>query len=120
MGDDMIPAGEAYAYALLEKWGEIIELSEIFRQNTMAGRIDNEKMHEYISKLVGLWNELSPKISNREDLGADFVRNFEKFEVYYQSPKLLLTPEHIGKVAELHKAVRMALEKTKVTQFERA
>jgi len=120
-GNDLIPASEAYAYTLLEKWVDIIELSEQVRQNRIANRLDNMITYEHAAKLTRFWVELLPKIEGRTDLGVDFVNEFKSFNDLYENPELPFTkPEqNAARVAKLEKVVRTALEKLKITTFER-
>lgn len=118
---DLIPASEAYAYTLLEKWVDIIELSEEIRKNRIANRLDNMITYEHVAKLTRFWVELLPKIEGRTDLGVEFVNEYKSFNDLYERPELPFTnPEiHAVRVARLERSVRTALEKLKITTFER-
>lgn len=118
---DLIPASEAYAYTLLEKWVDIIELSEEYRKNVIANRLDNPILYEYVAKLTRFWVELLPKIEGRTELGIDFVKEYISFNDLYESPELPFTQpaKHAARVAKLERCVRTALEKLKITTFER-
>jgi hypothetical protein len=121
MGNDLIPASEAYAYTLLDKWVEIMELSEEYRKNIIANRIDNQVLYEYVAKLTRFWVELLPKIEGRSEFGNEFVAEYKAFIDLYEHPELPFThPEaNAHRIAKLERTVRTALEKLKITTFER-
>ena len=121
MPNDMIPASEAYAYTLLDKWVDIIELSEHVRTNKIGQRIDNVVLYEYIAKLTRFWVELLPKIEGRSDLGEEFVKEYKSFNDLYEDPALPIEnpDKHAARIAKLERSVRTALEKLKITTFER-
>ena len=117
---DLIPASEAYAYTLLEKWVDLIELSEQYRANIIANRIDNPILYEYVAKLTRFWGELLPKVEG-SNFGAKFIEEYQSFNDLYEHPELPFThpDKNAGRVAKLEKSVRAALEKLKITSFER-
>lgn len=118
--NDLIPASEAYAYTLLEKWVDIIELSEEYRKNIIANRIDNAILYEYVAKLTRFWVELLPKIEG-SSFDPKFVEEYKSYNDLYEKPDLPFTypNEHALRIAKLEKIIRTALEKLKITQFER-
>ena len=121
MPSDLIPASEAYAYTLLDKWVEIMVLSEEYRKNVIANRIDNQTLYEYVAKLTRFWVELLPKIEGRTDFGSEFVTEYKSFNDLYEHPELPFTHpnENAQRIARLERVVRTALEKLKITTFER-
>jgi len=114
-----MPSGVAYTYTLLNKWEEIIELGEKYRENYMENRADLKIARQYISKLTRMWLELYPKLKGRTEADLeDLVKHFEDYRVFYTNPKLLLMPSNAAKLFKLEEATREALEKLKITKFE--
>jgi hypothetical protein len=118
--NDLIPASEAYAYTLLEKWVDIMELSEEYRKNVIGNRIDNQVLYEYVAKLTRFWVELLPKIEG-SGMDSGFITEYKSFNDIYEHPELPFTQPtaNAPRVAKLERVVRTALEKLKITQFER-
>jgi hypothetical protein len=119
MSEDFIAAADAYAYALLAKWEEIIDLSEQLRHNLIKDRLDNDIFYVYIAKLSRLWLELYPKIHGAEAQYKEFVREYEQYESLCDDPAKLATKEGAKSLFKMEKIVGMALEKLGITQFEK-
>lgn len=117
MGDFYKPA-HAYAFKLLEKWGELMDLSEDFRKNMLLGIIDQELTMEYISRLTRLWLELYPKIRGRTDLDLKLVKEFEQFKKYFEDPILLKNPKEAQNLFKFEEMLRWAIEELELTNIE--
>ena len=114
-GDRVPSSGMAYAYRLLEKWGDIIEVGEEFRRGMLGKDLDPEVMNDYISKLTRLWLELSPKIEGRSEFKA-LEKDFNSYRKYYLNPELL--QDNAEDFFRLEEVLRKVLEKIKITYFE--
>jgi len=115
--DELAPSGTAYTYTLLNKWEQVIELAETFRQNLLYNREDQHTQIEYISKLTRLWLELLPKVDGRDEFG-DLEQVFMDFERYYKDPTLLLQPDYADDILKLEMLIRRILERLGITRFE--
>jgi len=117
--------GARYAYMLLEKWAEIGELREEFRRAYLNDQNDAEGAREYVAKMTSLWGELFPKVQ-----GSNFNDNekeaFMKFKPHYNDPNLLMKgvlkaddkEKDATLMFQMDEALRMVLERLKITVFE--
>jgi hypothetical protein len=122
MAGELIPAGEAYAYALLEMWSEILTDSQTYRENLLGGRMENSLLYKYVSRMAILWNELLPKFDGAETkYGKAFVDEFKSYRDLYEHPELpFANPEkHAPRIVKLQSCLRTALEKLNITKFEK-
>jgi hypothetical protein len=113
--EELLSSGKMYAHVLLEKWTDILTLSESFRATVLTGEVEHNIAYLYVSRLTSLWGELSPKLEGRTDF-RDLVERFEAFRPYYFDPTQLT-----GKaedIFKLHMILREALERLKITRFE--
>jgi len=116
MDEEVMSSGDAYTFKLLEKWTGIIEMGEEFRVLYLRNEIKTNITYAYISKLTRLWLELAPILKDRTDLD-ELPKEYEDFRQYYFDPRLLLKdPE---KIFALEEILRTAIEKLKITHFER-
>lgn len=115
---ELYKPAHAYAFKLLEKWGELMDLGEQFRKNMLLGIIDQELTMEYISRLTRLWLELYPKIKGRTDLDPEVVKNFEQFRKYFEDPTLLRDPEEAQNLFKFEEMLRWAIEELGITNIE--
>lgn len=115
--DEILDSGTAYTFTLLNKWEEIMRLSEDFRKEYLARRYTPVTHNEYVAKLTRLWLELEPKIKD-SNLYGDLPRRFAEFERFYYDPLLFSIKTEAAKVFELERVIREALEKLKITTFE--
>lgn len=116
--EDLLTSGEQYAYILLKKWEEIIDLSEQFRTNLQMKESDHYTTFLYISKLTRLWGELYPKVRGRHDLN-ELEAEFDKFRPYYYDPVQLAEPDKSEEIFKLEATLREALEQLKVLRWEK-
>lgn len=113
--EELLSSGKMYAHVLLDKWTDILLMSEDFRASVLLGETNHNTAYAYIARLTSLWGELYPKLEGRTDL-KDLVPKFEEFRPYYFDPTQLIgKPEDIFK---LHAVLREALERLKITCFE--
>lgn len=127
MAEQLMSSGDAYAFDILNKWQEIIKLSEQVRKSrimrsTMRRRYSSEEMQvkaEYVAKLTRLWLELYPMALERSEF-KDIAEDFVAFEHYYKNPVLLATKTTMEELFELEKSTRLIIEKLKITKFERS
>jgi len=106
-----------YAIKILEKWGELMDLSEEFRKNLLLGVIEQETSMEYISKLNRLWLELYPNVRGRTDIDTSIVKKFEEFKKYYQDPTLLKDPGEAENLFAFEELIRLAIEELGLTSL---
>jgi hypothetical protein len=115
--EEILNSGTAYTFTLLNKWEEIMKLSENFRKEYLARRFTSATHNEYVAKLTRLWLELEPKITD-SNLYGDLPQRFAKFERFYYDPLLFSGKADAAKIFELERVIREALEKLKITSFE--
>jgi hypothetical protein len=114
--EEIMSSGDAYTFRILEKWTEIIEMGEEFRVLFLRNEINVAVTFQYVSKLTRLWLELSPILKDRSDL-EDLPARYAEYRTYYFDPRQLMKdPE---KIFGLEEILREAIEKLKITQFER-
>lgn len=119
MSDELIPTGDAYAYSLLEKWGELILLSEQFMQNVIAKRMDTTLQIEYVAKLMRFWMEVNASLESHKDkFDASFLKDYRDKEKFFLEPAKLLEPDNIDQIPKIEMLIRMALEKLGISQFK--
>ena len=117
-GEEILSSGEAYTFTLLNKWEEIMKLSEAFRKEYLARRFTTATHNEYVAKLTRLWLELWPKLKDNSSMG-DLPERFKGFERFYYDPLLFSSKKDAAKIFELEAIIREALEKLKITTFEK-
>jgi len=115
--DELLPSGKLYTHVLLEKWTEILGLSEQFRTNLLLNNSDHEATFNYIARLTNLWGELYPKLTGRHDI-SDLVQEFERYSQYYFDPSQLIAPDKSEEIFKLQAILRRALEALRITRYE--
>jgi hypothetical protein len=128
VADDIeLTIGARYAYMLLEKWAEIGELREDFRRAYLNNQNDLEGVREYVAKMTSLWGELYPKVQ-----GSNFTdtekEDFMKFQPHYNDPNMLMQgilkegakEKDATLIFQMDSALRMVLERLRITVFEGA
>lgn len=118
MAEEILPSGKAYTYTLLNKWEEIMKLSEEFRTDFLRGRLRASIYNEYVAKLTRLWLELYPKVTDNSALGGNIAQRFKDFEPLCQYPRNFRQKGNAKKIFDLELLLREALEKLKITTYE--
>ena len=116
MEEEVMSSGDAYTFKLLEKWTELIEIGEEFRVLFLRNEIQTNVTYAYLSKLTRMWLELAPILKDRSDLGK-LPERFNEYRVYYFDPRQLI--KYPDKIFGLEEVLREAMEKLKITHFER-
>lgn len=125
MGSELEPlsSGEWYAQRIVQLWIECLQISQVAKALYLKGEYENEVNFEYIARLTRMWGELYPKIKGRtEDNMKTFSESYEKFHVYYRDPMKLVIEAAGGNtntIIDMEEVVREALEKLKLTKYER-
>jgi len=125
--DNLLSSGEAYAFTILKKWEDLIEVSEKFRFYFLNASIykdtkvqDPEEvkiLHLYVSMITRFWLELLPHIQRMKGV-SPLKERFLTFKTYYKNPKLLVNGEHSEDLFNLEQVLREAIEEMKITQFQ--
>lgn len=111
--------GEAYAYRILQKWVDLIEVGEKFRAQYIKGEPDQDLRNDYLARLTRMWGELRPHIEGRtEEKFKTLAPEYEKFGVYFYDPKKLSDSTAGEDIFKLESCIRDALHALKITQFE--
>ena len=106
---------ELWEREVLGKWLEIIEFSEAFRVNHIAGEKEVNIRNIYAAKLTRLWVELAPEVEGRKDFGEDFLQSFKEFRAFAFDPGMFFEKEDSARIYELEECLRLALYKLKIT-----
>lgn len=117
MADDILPSGKAYTYTLLNKWEEIMKLSESFRQDFLQGRLRSSVYTEYISKITRMWLELYPKVKDNSSF-SELAARFQEYEELCLYPSLFMRKGNRKKIFALELLLRETLEKLNITTYE--
>ena len=132
---------DSYATYIFNEWRNILILSEKVRTNFFyffdvekadkiedfkASNDEKDDLYIYISKIVGTYSSLYPKVISRPDFGK-FTDEYKAYERYYHSPWLLLeevksgnesTSEMYTRLSKMEAIIGKALEKLKLITFE--
>lgn len=111
--------GEAYAYRILQKWVDLIEIGEKFRAQYIKGEPDQDLRNEYISRLTRLWGELRPHVEGRtEERFSKITAAYAAYSQYFYDPKKLSDATNAEDIFKLESCIRDAMHALKITQFE--
>lgn len=111
--------GEAYAYRILQKWVDLIEVGEKFRAQYIKGEPDQDLRNDYIARLTRLWGELRPHVEGRsEERFKNITEKYNAFSTYFFDPKKLSDAANAEDIFKLESCIRDAMHALKITQFE--
>lgn len=115
--NELIPSGQAYAYSLLEKWEEILDLGEKVRFDIMTEGKDNKVRQLFIAKLLILRLALYPKVKGNISMGSLQAR-YDALKEVSTDPVQFNTRENALRIFELEEVIAETLETLKITKFE--
>lgn len=108
----MNETGTMYVYGILQKWNEIILLSEEVRRIYLEETEDPALFYLYASKLSRLWIEMYPKVKGRDDL-KELADEFNTYKKFAFNPD----QANIQRLFELEFILRQILEELGITKF---
>jgi len=115
--DEILESSKKYALNIVDKWQEIGEAATEFRVQLASGRVvDPDIQNKYVSLLTVMWEELRPKIYGNQEF-KDFETIYMSFEVFVNNPHQLNEDGKEEVIFKMHRTIREALEKIKITRF---
>jgi hypothetical protein len=116
--NELIPSGQAYAYSLLEKWEETLELGEKVRFDIMTEGKDNKVRQMFIAKLLILRLALYPKVHGNLQMG-ELQKRYEALKDCALDPVMFSKKENSMRIFELEEVIAETLEKLGITKYEK-
>jgi hypothetical protein len=114
MGEEFNPK-TAWEFEILNRWIELIDISEAFRVQHIEGSKDTEIRNIYVSKLTRLWLELLPNVEGRSEFGKEFIAAFMEFRAFYMDPAAFFEKADNARIYELEETLRKVLAQLKIT-----
>jgi hypothetical protein len=114
MAEELNPK-TAWEFEILNRWIELVDISEAFRVQHIEGSKDTEIRNIYAAKLTRLWLELLPKVEGRSEFGKEFIAEFMEFRVFYMDPAAFFEKVDNARLYELEEKLRKVLEQLKIT-----
>ena len=126
MGEEILSSGQHYSFKLLDKWLEVVQLGEIFREGYLNSRYDAKVANAYVAKLTSLLSLVRVKLEKKAEVN-DLLERARAYEVYVMDPKQVYpsqegtTDEKNGKAGilfEMQGFIGEVLERLKITKYE--